>query len=586
MSGKQIEFDPSAILGRAFRIDTASVWAEVVDHEKLTRTGVGNLLAFQGATSSEYLIAVLDRVTRDLQDEILEGGDEGAAEDIPPEVQQRDLLRAVLLGTYRQMDGTSTGSFKRGADSYPLVDSPCWVIDGLALQQLMGLLASQLEPDKRLELGHFVADRSAVAVADGDRLFQRHAALLGSTGSGKSWTVALILERASRLAHPNLIVFDMHGEYGPLTEGSSAVAKGWRIAGPADLESSDSNVLYLPWWLLNQEEMQALLLDRSEDNAPNQAARLTDHVRDLKSEALKADSREDVLARFTVDSPVPYSIRSLVERLRADDVAMVAGASRDKQGPFFGRLTRFISRLESKLADRRYGFMFGPPESEVKYEWLHQFAKSLLGSSPGIKVIDFSEVPSDVLPIVVGVFARVLYEVHFWTEPERRTPVTFVCDEAHLYLPAHDPGAAESRALDAFERIAKEGRKYGLSLMVVSQRPSDVSRTVLSQCNNFIVLRLTNDQDQSVIRRLMPDSLESLTASLPLLDVGEALVLGDAMILPTRIKLDKPQTKPRSATLNFWTEWNETPVVEADLVAAVEAMRRQSRILPADSSSE
>lgn len=572
-----LNFPLDATLGRVFRVDTASVWAEALDHERLTRIGVGSLIAFQGANSSEYLIGVLDRVTRELQDEaILDEMDlEG---EIPVEIRQRDLLRVVLLGTYRTVDGTKRNTFKRGADSYPLVESNCWVIDGINLQKLMGLLAQQLEPEKQLQLGTFVADSSAKAVADGDRLFQRHAALLGSTGSGKSWSVALILERAKALAHPNLIVFDMHGEYTPLSEGDDAIARGFRIAGPSD-ENADGRALYLPWWLLNQEEMQALLLDRSETNAPNQAARLTHHVRCLKSEQLIAHGKEDVASSFTVDSPVPFSLAQLIERLETDDTEMVpgVGAGKTKAGPFNGRLTRFINRLRSKTEDRRYGFMFAPPEDKVQYDWLHDLAKQLLGTNPGIKVIDFSEVPSDILPVVVGVLARVLYEIHFWTDENKRTPVTLVCDEAHLYLPADVADAAELRALDSFERIAKEGRKYGISLLVVSQRPSDVSRTVLSQCNNFIALRLTNDQDQAVVRRLMPDSMDGLTATLPLLDVGEALILGDAMILPTRIRLDQPKVKPTSATKNFWTDWNEVSVEEKDLVAAVEAMRMQSR---------
>lgn len=577
MNDATLEFSQNDALGRVFRVDTSSVWGEALDHERLTRTGVGSLIAFQGSNSSEYLVGVLDRVTRDLQDEAVFDGSETDG-DAPIETRQRDLLRVVLLGTYRTIDGTKKNTFKRGADSYPLVESLCWVIDGVNLQRLMGLLAQQLEPEKQLQLGVFVADASARAVADGDRLFQRHAALLGSTGSGKSWAVALILERASALANPNLIVFDMHGEYTPLTEGDEAIARGFRIAGPGDGEP-DEQVLYLPWWLLNQEEMQALLLDRSEINAPNQAARLTHHVRELKRERLIADKKVEVAERFTVDSPVPYSVNELMNRLDADDNEMVPGAkpNTEKAGPFNGRLTRFVNRCRARTEDRRYGFMFAPSEDEVGYDWLHAFAKKLLGTKPGIKVIDFSEVPSDILPIVVGVLARVLYEIHFWTAEDKRTPVTFVCDEAHLYLPANVSGAAELRALDSFERIAKEGRKYGISLFVVSQRPSDVSRTVLSQCNNFIALRLTNDQDQAVVRRLMPDSMDGLTAALPLLDVGEALLLGDAIILPTRIRLDKPKIKPTSATKNFWTEWSDTAVEDDDLVAAVEAMRMQSR---------
>ncbi|WP_242086911.1 ATP-binding protein [Microbacterium lacticum] len=577
MTDSALEFPQEAALGRVFRVDTASVWAEAVDHERLTRIGVGSLIAFQGSNPSEFLVGMLDRVTRDLQEEALldEISPDG---DVPVEIRQRDLLRVVLLGTYRTVDGTRKNTFKRGADSYPLVESLCWVIDGPNLQRLMGLLARQLEPEKRLRLGTFVADRTAEAVADGDRLFQRHAALLGSTGSGKSWAVALILERAKSLSHPNLVVFDMHGEYTPLTEGDAPIARAFHIAGPGQTPDDD-HALYLPWWLLNQEEMQALLLDRSEENAPNQAARLTHHVRELKREQLLADGKTELAGRFTVDSPVPYDLTGLVGRLAADDIEMVPGAraGTEKQGPFHGRLTRLVGRMEARVSDRRYGFMFDPPTNHLAYDWLHDFARRLLGTAPGIKVVDFSEVPSDVLPIVVGVMARVLYEIHFWTAEDERTPVTLVCDEAHLYLPAGNAGAADLRALDSFERIAKEGRKYGISLLVVSQRPSDVSRTVLSQCNNFIALRLTNDQDQAVVKRLMPDSMEGLTAALPLLDVGEALILGDAIILPTRIRLDAPKVKPTSATRNFWTEWNGAPVDDDALIAAVEAMRTQSR---------
>jgi DNA helicase HerA-like ATPase len=230
------------------------------------------------------------------------------------------------------------------------------------------------------------------------------------------------------------------------------------------------------------------------------------------------------------------------------------------------------------MKDRRYAFMFQAPDSTSEYEWLHGLAKDMLGTTQGIKIVDFSEVPSDALPVVVGVFARVLYDIQFWSAPEQRTPFTIVCDEAHLYLPSDNVTARDQRALDSFERIAKEGRKYGVSLLVVSQRPSDVSKTVLSQCNNFIVLRLTNDQDRRVIERVMPDNLAGLTASLPLLDVGEAIVIGDSIVLPTRIRLDPPLVKPDSATRKFWSEWNSRPAAPEALATAVEAMRRQSRV--------
>jgi hypothetical protein len=235
------------------------------------------------------------------------------------------------------------------------------------------------------------------------------------------------------------------------------------------------------------------------------------------------------------------------------------------------------------MADRRYGFLFQPPSETDIYEWLQQLAVTFLSTNEqkrsGIKVVDFSEVPADVLPTVVSVFARVLYDVQFWMLPVSRTPVCLICDEAHLYLPLRsDADSASKRALDTFERIAKEGRKYGFALLVVSQRPSDVSKTILSQCNNFIALRLTNEQDQSAVKSLMPDSMAGIADVLPLLDIGEAIVLGDAILLPSRIKLDKPKVTPLSLTKKFWSEWEEKNSDVTAIRAAVESLRRQSKI--------
>jgi hypothetical protein len=396
--------------------------------------------------------------------------------------------------------------------------------------------------------------------------------------------VALVLERAAALNHPNVITLDMHGEYTPLTE-QGGFATGIRVAGPGDLDEYNNRALYLPHWLLNAEEMLALCLDRSDQNAPNQASRFMHHVRELKSETLAAagDAGVDALNTFTVDSPIPYSLQDLLERLREDNVEMVKGSTgRDKQGQYFDKLTRFINRLEIKIQDRRYGFLFQGPDETRDFGWLADQAVTWLGSSadtPGIKIIDFSEVPSDVLPIVTGVFARLLYSIQFWMAPEDRSPVTFVCDEAHLYLPVKEQSdVAHARALEAFERIAKEGRKYGVSLLVVSQRPSDVSRTILSQCNNFMVMRLTNDQDQNVVRRFVSDSLSGLTDVIPLLDVGEAVLLGDAMLLPTRVKLNKPSIHPSSGTRDFWTEWRTHAPTPDGIRKGVAALRAQVRV--------
>lgn len=587
-----LTFDAMSKLGIVSSVDTSRVLIAVENAALLRRAAVGSLIAIQGTTAQEFLIGTTERVTRQLREQTAQP-DPMSPTTLPVEVVTDDALRVVLVGTYRTIDGIVRNRFKRGADSFPQIDRECFLIEGVNLARFMGLLGKDLDETQRLELGHFVLDPSAVAIANGDRFFQRHAAILGSTGSGKSYAVSLILERAQARKHANIIVFDMHGEYASLAnpperaDGTkpAPIASAYKIAGPGDLDAPPANALFLPYWLLNREEMLSMILDRSDQNAPNQASRFTLHVRELKEGTLKAEEKDDVRATFTVDSPIPYTLTDLLAKLNQDDTARGVGASgRDVKGEWEGRLTRFISRLEAKAEDRRYGFMFKPSEAALKYDWLAKQVANLLApvdGKYGIKVVDFSEVPSDVLPVVTGVFARLLYDVQFWMDSEKRTPFVFVCDEAHLYLPVRsDANAVEKQAISSFERIAKEGRKYGVSLLVVSQRPSDVSRTILSQCNNFLILRLTNDEDQNVVRRLMPDSLAGILDGLALLEAGEALLLGDAILLPARIKLNFPAIEPLSQTRNFWQEWGEKAPDSAAVTAAVETLRRQSRLTP------
>ncbi len=264
------------------------------------------------------------------------------------------------------------------------------------------------------------------------------------------------------------------------------------------------------------------------------------------------------------------------------NVAMVPGAGgKDKQGDFFGKLARMISRLENKISDRRLGFMFNGGGDVLDFTWLEKFTTAVLGSTDengnaGIKIINFSEVPSDVLPLIVSLVARVTFSVQQWTPSELRHPIALLCDEAHLYMPQRSMAdSADDISLDIFERIAKEGRKYGVSLVVISQRPSEVNKTMLSQCSNFVSMRLTNAEDQGVIKRLLPDSLGGFSDILPTLDTGEALVVGDASLLPSRIRIDEPKNKPNSGTVNFWDEWQK-PVKDKRLSIAVDNWRKQN----------
>ena len=231
----------------------------------------------------------------------------------------------------------------------------------------MSLLGADVPPEERLVLGHFVADAGSIAIADGNRLFQRHLAILGNSGAGKSWTVGLLLERASRLQHSNLIVLDMHGEYAPLgraTEDREPVVRGMRIAGPADLLYAGADVLHLPFWLLELEELLSLVVNEGDPNSADHKLCLTDRVQTLKRSALAEMGRGDAVATATVDSPVPYKLDDLIRWLKADDVEIIVRqpSGRVDPGPYNGKLGGLIARFESRMADPRFGFIFHPPE--------------------------------------------------------------------------------------------------------------------------------------------------------------------------------------------------------------------------------
>ena len=301
-------------------------------------------------------------------------------------------------------------------------------------------------------------------------------------------------------------------------------------------------------------------------------------VLNQKREHLKICNHEDMENVITLDSPIPYNLQALITKLEALDIQMVSGKRGEKQGPYFGKLTRFIQRLRAKVEDKRINFMLSKDSSLLDYDYMKKLCEKLMkpseNSNGGVKIIDFSEVPSDILPLIASLVARVIFAVQQWSECH--SPIAIFCDEAHLYIPSSSETSMDVQSVGSFERIAKEGRKYGVGLVVISQRPSEVNRTVLSQCNNFVAMRLTNADDQAVIKRLLPDSLGDYSEMLPILDIGEAIVVGDASILPSRIKVDVPKLKPRSATVNFWDEWNKD-TINNDIMNAVEALRKQSK---------
>ena len=557
-------------IGSVYSVDSRNAIVKVDSESKLNNVQVNQLVTIRSSRSGEEIIGLISKIMR--RGVIGKIDTEGENE-----VSIENLMKINLIGTLIAKVGTKQNIFKRTLETVPNIQADCFLLQRKKLTDFMNIISNNSE--NPLKIGMYAISHNSAANLDGNKFFQRHAVIVGGTGSGKSWTVANILEKASGLRSVNSIIFDLHGEYSPLRELNNT--KQLKIAGPSDTVK-DENTIFLPYWLLTYEETESLLLDRSDNNAPNLSKALFDSIIANKRAGLESENREEILDNFTVESPIPYDIKKVLTDLDTLDTEMIPGANnKQKQGSLHGKLTRFIQRLKSKQTDKRLNFMFNEDKTLQKYEWLESLVGHLMnfGSSPGLKIIDFSEVPSDMLSLITGLISRLIFSVQQWMPKTLRHPIALFCDEAHLYIPAVAKEIGEQKGLQSFERIAKEGRKYGVSLVVISQRPSDVNKTVLSQCGNFITMRLTNPDDQNVIKRLLPDNLGDLSDTLPILDIGESLIVGDACLLPSRIKIDEPKYKPNSATINFWDEWQKSDKENntQGIKEAVESLRRQQK---------
>ena len=571
-----LNFEKDDTLGTVESVDTSTIVIRVDSDEKIKGLQVNHLLAIQSPKVNQYLIGMVSKIIRKSTDST------DIFDEFGTSSLSFNMIKVILIGTHYDKDGTTHNVFKRTLSTVPSINAECYLISGQKLKDFMQSITSvtSKEESVSLNIGKYSIDEGAIAYLNGNKFFQRHAVIVGSTGSGKSWSVARILEQVAQLKSANAILFDIHGEYTPL---KSTGFSHYKIAGPNDSVLEDK--LFLPYWLLTYEEMLSMMLDRSDSNAPNQAMIFSSEVLKQKREMLNNTEHQDMENVITLDSPVPYDLENLIKNLKIMDTQMVKGQRGEKQGPYYGKLTRFIQRLKAKREDKRLNFMFSQDENLLSYDYMKDLCEKLMKPSRsgngGVKIIDFSEVPSDVLPLIASLVARVIFSVQQWTKIH--APLALFCDEAHLYIPSTTESSIDQQSVGSFERISKEGRKYGVGLVVISQRPSEVSRTVLSQCNNFLAMRLTNADDQAVIKRLLPDSLGDYSEMLPILDVGEAIVVGDASILPSRIRIDAPELKPRSATVNFWDEWSRDSI-ENDINNAVESLRKQSKMIDRESS--
>jgi len=469
-------------------------------------------------------------------------------------------IRLVPIGTLDE-----NGSFERGIGAYPTTGAEVHAVGSANVDRIFSKFRS-----KGFEVGHLTSHPNLTACLDPAGLFSRHFAILGQTGAGKSWTVATLLQRAVQLMpKAHIILLDLHGEY------------SWDEAGvrhyafdPAVVRHVDARVLEMPYWLMTYGELCDLLVDQTDYSAHNQTAVFRDALNDLR----QAEGKRLGLDRTTIDTPVYFDLMALRSRIEANN-GLVESTSTGKlvKGPLTGAFDNFLMRLDSRHNDVRYDFLF-KPKVRTGSATLSTLLRDFVGlGNPKvpITIVDLSSVPFDVRPTVAAQVGRLAFEFNYWNPQYREFPILLVCEEAHIYIPRSSVSQfAGSRR--SMERIAKEGRKYGVGLGVVSQRPHEVSETVLSQCGTFLCLRVANPDDQSYIRSLVPEAERDLVSTLAGLGRGEAMALGEAVPVPTRLKFHMPDPAPSSSDVDFYEQWKDGPM-DIDVDTIVDRWRRQQR---------
>lgn len=490
-------------------------------------------------------------------------------------------LRVQLIG-----EGRRSGEFKRGISQYPTIGDEAHIVTEQDLTHIYG------RPDAPnfVRVGSLASADSIPALIDIDRLITRHSAVVGTTGAGKSTTVANLLASLSdpaRYPSARILLLDIHGEYHAALADRATV---FRVN--AD-ESRGEKPLFIPYWALNLDELLRVTPFRGVNDADRAA--LIEKIKQLKLSSIQAQARNGVSAdTMTVDTPVPFSIHRLWyelhryvcsthtaqsanqsdateaidhgpcgERMLGDIMGVIpprylpitqGGPNRVYLSGAPLNIRRQIMATESLLRDSRYDFMFRPgpwcphPNHEnldaQPSEDIDALLRSWVGGDKPITILDLSGVPVTILMDLVGVLLRLLFDALFWARylPEggRARPLLFVLEEAHAYLNSGNEGAASTAA----RRIVKEGRKYGLGAMIVSQRPAEIDPTILSQCGTMFAMRLANASDRSHVTGTVSDNLEGLFNMLPSLRTGEAIIVGEAVHLPLRALIDAP-TKNR-----------------------------------------
>jgi len=449
-------------------------------------------------------------------------------------IVENKIVEVAIVGSME-----SDGRFTRGVSKLPTIGCQTYFLNGEQVNFLLGIninSGSEGEKAKYFKIGRRSMSGAGDAYLNLDKLLGRHVAIVGTTGSGKSSTVARISQSILKnYPQPRLIFFDIHNEY------KNAFSEQWENRSNC-INWDDFS---LPYWFLDLEEFISIYYPEA---GGTQKMYLKELIEELKKIQVDPQKKEKV----SVDSPIFFDMDILLDKIKEKRDRETSDAKKD---PF----NKMLLKIQSTHNDSRFSFL---KRENIEQKSLAAYFSYLLGLIPDnqkfISVLDLSGLPAEVRTICVGVLTRLCFDYRYWDMDPENLPMALILEEAHTYIP-EESSSKYSLCLERVEKVAKEGRKYGLSLIVVTQRPSNISSTVLSQCGTFITLRLTNDLDQNKIRRLLPDTLGDQADILSSLRDGEALITGDAMTLPGKVQFDEPTPKPKSNDVRFHKSWVDGP---------------------------
>lgn len=466
------------------------------------------------------LVAMISAITDTDTDEQI--GDDTFLSDL--EQPSLKMIECSILGSIID------GRFRQQIDKYPVTDVQICKIGDDDFSRMLVSECKSVFP-----LGNY-ANYNAPAYIDGNKFYQRHSCIVGNTGCGKSETVTKIMEETERATNCNMVVFDIHGEYSNLSY----------------VDNIDVGKDFLfPVWMLGFQNMCSNILKVREESTVAMSALRKAYYAQCKN--------------GNESKPFPFSFIDMYEYIMMLNTEQVgtgeyyktgekAGQEKTVKGEYNGKLSSILNTMETLMSDKRYEFLF----RDCGSEYLYGFINRIMGWNKPVKNIDLSNVPHDVAIVIIGAITSLIYNVQLQQKSDEIRPITLVCDEAHVYIPVDfQLSASQRRIVEIFENIAKEGRKFGITLFVASQRPSELNKTIMAQCANFIVMKLNNENDKTMIKGMLPDGTSSIIETTTMFSPGDALVIGDAMPIPLKVHVEFASERPQSKTINFFDEWKK-----------------------------